>query len=107
MWAHVEDAAPIIAITNGVHNGTWQDKNIYAAYKAGEGLLSAHMAAKRNMIDEIEKRNGIKLDENTLTIGFARRAASYKRGDLISVSYTHLDVYKRQTERQRNYTSYK
>ncbi len=83
MWSYVEDAAPIIAITNGVHNGTWQDKNVYAAYKAGEGLLSAHMDAKRNMIDEIEKRNGIKLDENTLTIGFARRAASYKRGDLI------------------------
>ena len=29
MWAKVEDAAPILAITNGVHNGTWQDAQVY------------------------------------------------------------------------------
>ena len=28
MWAHVDGAAPIIAVTNGVHVGTWQDPRI-------------------------------------------------------------------------------
>ena len=34
MWAHVEDAAPIISITNGVHLGTWQDPRVRAAVVA-------------------------------------------------------------------------
>ena len=83
MWAKVEDSAPILAITNGVHNGTWQDTDVYRAYREEGDLLSAHQAAKRRMIDEIERRNGVRLKEDALTIGFARRAAPYKRGNLI------------------------
>lgn len=83
MWRGVSDASDIMAITNGVHNGTWQDSRIIKAYKEGGDLWTAHMEAKREMLNEIHKRNNIKLDENVLTIGFARRAASYKRSDLI------------------------
>nr|WP_317413315.1 alpha-glucan family phosphorylase [uncultured Solibaculum sp.] len=83
MWARVEDSAPILAITNGVHNGTWQDADVYRAYREEGDLLSAHQAAKWRMIDEIERRNGVRLKEDALTIGFARRAAPYKRGNLI------------------------
>ena len=84
MWGHVEGGDKILSITNGVHNGTWQDKSIVAAVKkGGEGLWDAHMTLKRELIAEVEKRNGIKLDEDVLTIGFGRRAAPYKRSDLI------------------------
>ncbi|MCX8128739.1 MAG: alpha-glucan family phosphorylase [Clostridia bacterium] len=84
MWKDVTGSSEIIAITNGVHNGTWQDSRVVKAYNdGGNGLWDAHLAGKREMIEEIYKRNGIKLKENVLTIGFARRAAPYKRSDLI------------------------
>lgn len=83
MWRHVDGSSEIIAITNGVHNGTWQDSRVYKAYQAKTGIWESHLEAKREMFDEINKRNGIKLDESVLTIGFARRAAPYKRSDLI------------------------
>jgi len=83
MWKHVDDACDIIAITNGVHNGTWQDNDVFKAFESKDDIWAPHMAAKRKMIDEIYKRNNVKLDENVLTIGFARRAAPYKRSDFI------------------------
>lgn len=83
MWREVSGAAPIISITNGVHNGTWQDPAIIEAYCRNDDLWKPHMAAKRELITEIQRRNGIQLNENILTIGFGRRAAPYKRGDLI------------------------
>lgn len=83
MWANVKDASPIIAITNGVHPGTWQNSGVRQAFDAGTSLMEPHQIAKRLLIHEIEKRNGVKLSEDKLLIGFARRAASYKRADLI------------------------
>lgn len=83
MWADVAGASEIIAITNGVHNGTWQDRQIKQAYESGSDLWSPHQAAKRALFEEIYTRNGVRLNENVLTIGFARRAAPYKRSDLI------------------------
>jgi starch phosphorylase len=83
MWQQVGAAAPIIAITNGVHQGTWQAANIAHAYAQAEGLLQARQENKANLLAEIERRTGHVLDPNGLVIGFARRAATYKRGDLI------------------------
>lgn len=83
MWKNVDRASEIIAITNGVHNGTWQDSRISSAYINGGDLWAPHMQAKQEMIDEIYRRNNVRLDENALTIGFARRAAPYKRSGLI------------------------
>jgi starch phosphorylase len=93
---------PIHAITNGVHAGTWasppfQDlfdreipewrrDNAYMRYAVGiplEEIKKAHCLAKAALIKEVQKRTGIFLDESTLTIGFARRAATYKRADLL------------------------
>jgi len=85
MWEHVTDAAPIISITNGVHPPTWQDRRIRAAYEAGdrEALWAAHVQAKKELLDEVEAQTGRRLSLETLLIGFARRAAAYKRSDLI------------------------
>lgn len=83
MWRDITGAAEIIGITNGVHNGTWQDGRIRQAYQEQGDLWNVHQLAKRELLTEIEARNQVKLKEDVLTIGFARRMAGYKRGDLI------------------------
>jgi len=84
MWAHVDDAAPIIAITNGVHRGTWQDPRIRAAADADdEAFRLARRQMKDELLAEVASRTGVRLDRDALTIGFARRAATYKRPDLL------------------------
>ncbi|MGQ9778590.1 MAG: alpha-glucan family phosphorylase [Bacillota bacterium] len=85
MWAEVTGAAPIIAITNGVHLGTWQDERVARAARAKDPdeLWRAHQLCKAELIEFIAGRTGVRLQENVLLIGFARRAASYKRGGLI------------------------
>lgn len=90
MWKDVEGAAPIISVTNGVHAPTWQDARIRAALvpdkprdQQDAELWAAHQAMKQELIAEIERRTGVQLSMNGLLIGFARRAAAYKRADLI------------------------
>src|SRR5262249_14963675 len=60
MWAHVDDAAPILAITTGVHRGTWQDPRIAAAVERGdEALREARRAVKDELLAEIKTRTGV------------------------------------------------
>jgi starch phosphorylase len=105
----------IKALTNGVHAGTWtspsfrelfdreipewRHDNIYLRYGiniALDEIRSAHVRAKRDMILAINKNNGVELDEKAFTIGFARRATSYKRADLV---FHDLDRLKRIAEK--------
>ena len=90
MWKDVSGAAPIISITNGVHVPTWQDARIRAALVPDKKrdvqdaeLWSAHQKMKAELVAEIAKRTKVKLSTDKLLIGFARRAATYKRADLI------------------------
>ena len=83
MWAHVDNAAPLIAITNGVHVKTWQDPRIPRALASDAALQATRRELKAELLAAIEARTGVRLDPNALTIGFARRAATYKRPDLL------------------------
>lgn len=83
MWRDVTKAAEIIGITNGVHTGTWQDARIRQAFQTQGNLWDIHQLAKDELLNEIDARNHVKLKKDILTIGFARRMADYKRGDLI------------------------
>ncbi len=90
MWKNVDGAAPIISITNGVHQPTWQDARIRAALahtksreRQDADLWAAHQQMKGELIAELAKRTGVKLASDKLLVGFARRAAAYKRADLI------------------------
>jgi glycogen phosphorylase len=93
---------PIHSITNGVHAATWtsapflelydrhipewRQDNLYLRYAVGIGvdeIRQAHLHAKRELFSEIYKANGVQLSENVATLGFARRAAEYKRADLL------------------------
>ena len=46
-------------------------------------LWKAHLQVKKKLLEEVENRTGVALDLDALTIGFARRAAAYKRSGLI------------------------
>ena len=85
MWADVEGAAPIVAITNGVHMGTWQDAVLAGHSRRSEwdAMWERHQQHKRQLLGEIRDRVGAHLREDTLLIGFARRAATYKRATLL------------------------
>jgi len=83
MWKDVKGKSDIIAITNGIHHGTWVDETVYESRSNGEALWNRHMELKRELLSLIKERNGVTLDENTLLIGFARRAAPYKRSNLV------------------------
>lgn len=83
MWEDVCNCAPIIDITNGIHRATWQDEDVRRAYFSGVGLWEAHVKAKNRLIREVREMTGVQLDPEVLLIGFARRAAPYKRSDLI------------------------
>jgi glycogen phosphorylase len=94
-------AYPIQSITNGVHAQTWTsrhfqtlfDKHIprwrfdnrYLRNAIGIPLTDiqkAHVKAKKELIDVVAKRTGVKLKEGVFLIGFARRATAYKRASL-------------------------
>jgi len=90
MWKDVDGAAPIISVTNGVHPPTWQDARIRAALvpdkpreRQDAELWSAHQRMKSELLAEVARRTGVHLALDKLVIGFARRAAAYKRADLI------------------------
>lgn len=93
---------PIDSITNGVHSYTWSHpsfRRLYDRYIPDwvhdpfslrhamsiplEEIWQAHMDAKRELIDYVNKETNLGLDYETFTIGFARRATLYKRMDLI------------------------
>ncbi len=92
----------IDSITNGVHSYTWTAapmKRVFDAYLPGwadepelfvrvdavpdEEIWEAHLESKRELLRLIGERLGDELSEEVLTIGFARRATSYKRADLL------------------------
>ncbi len=93
---------PVASITNGVHAATWTSAsfqklfderipewrydNFYLRSAIGIGaseIAAAHRVSKRLLLSEVYERTGVKLREDVLTLGFARRVATYKRADLL------------------------
>lgn len=106
------DVAPISHITNGVHLPTWAapqaraflyahlgdwlnhcaDPDFWAAMEnvSDEALWEYRTLLRRRLIDYVQVRAhrgsmdmGVDLDPEALTIGFARRFATYKRAPLL------------------------
>jgi len=90
------------AITNGVHAATWtspafqtlfdrhipgwREDNFSLRYALGipsPEVWQAHCAAKRELVQHVNRETNAGLDVDVLTLGFARRAATYKRADLL------------------------
>ena len=93
MWAHVPGRSEIVGITNCIHTPTWVDPRITEAYKKKQPLLPVHNAIKKELIGFIRERTGAELKENRILIGFSRRAAPYKRSDLIFSDKEKIEPY--------------
>ena len=93
---------PIHSITNGVHAATWlspafqdlfdrkidgwrQDNNYFRSVYgiAPQEIVECHDQGKRALFQAVEERNGVVLNPTVLTLGFARRVATYKRAHLL------------------------
>ncbi len=104
----------IHAITNGVHVKTWLapafeqlfDRHLsdwrldssnlrHAVAIPLREIDAAHIEAKRGLLNQVANRTGQTLNPGTFTIGFARRAATYKRADLI---FSDLERLRRLTD---------
>ncbi len=92
----------INSITNGVHAvrwaadpfrrlydryfPQWRRDNQYLRYAISIALDEIHQAhgeAKEMLLAEVQRRTGVQLERDVLTLGFARRATGYKRADLL------------------------
>ncbi|MGB8990986.1 MAG: alpha-glucan family phosphorylase [Desulfobaccales bacterium] len=93
---------PVDAITNGVHAATWTtepfqalfDRHIpgwrednfslrYVLNIPDDELWETHQKAKHDLLDYVNHQTNAGMDQDILTLGFARRAATYKRADLL------------------------
>jgi len=93
---------PINSVTNGVHATTWtsppfcrvydrhipewRHDNLYLRYTIKiplDDIWRAHTEAKQELLTEVERRTGVHLNPAVMTLGCARRAAAYKRIDLL------------------------
>lgn len=85
MWAHVPDAAPIAAITNGIHRPTWTDPDLSRLADDGtdDALWARHQQHKEALVAYVAEHTGTRLRADRLLVGFARRAVAYKRAPLI------------------------
>lgn len=92
----------IDSITNGIHSTTWTSepfKKIYDKYIPGwrkdnftlryalnipkDDIWNAHQERKKELINYVNRTFDVEFTYDDLTIGYARRAATYKRADLI------------------------
>jgi len=98
-------------ITNGVHGATWISEPFqelfdhyipgwrqdnfslrYALSIPRREVWKAHAVTKTSLLAQVRKQTGVAMNVETLTLGFARRAATYKRADLL---FTDLDRLRR------------
>jgi starch phosphorylase len=99
---HMFAGYKIHAITNGVHAATWTggpfqelfDRHIPGWRKDSfmlrcalnippSEVWDAHQKAKAQLLDRVNHQTNVVMSPDVLTIGFARRAAAYKRADLL------------------------
>ena len=103
--------AEISPITNGVHHPTWISPTMARLYdeelrgwrsdggvllKAGTlsetGLERARSESRAVLRELVKSMTGVNLDGNRLTIGFARRFATYKRASLVFRNIPRLNM---------------
>jgi glycogen phosphorylase len=90
------EQVPITSITNGVHQRTWLSPElerllgdtdpqfVLARELSDEELWVAHRGGKERLLEFVARTRGVReLDPDILTIGFARRFATYKRASLL------------------------
>lgn len=113
MFAGVRGGSEITSVTNGVHVETWVCNPLQEVFEEQMGstwgtgvheswagvddisdgqIRDVRRAGRELLIRKVNERVGQqhRLDPNALTIGFARRFATYKRADLLLRDVTRL-----------------
>jgi glycogen phosphorylase len=78
-------APPIRAVLDR-HISAWREDNASLRYALGiprHELWAAHQSAKQDLVAWVNQRTGARLFSNVFTLGFARRATTWKRADLL------------------------
>ena len=106
MFAEVPGGSEITSVTNGIHARTWVDPEMQTVFDdnlgpdwhlpaadawnnidkiADDEIRTVFTSGRRRMINMANSQLGhpTNLDPDVLTIGFARRFATYKRADLL------------------------
>ncbi len=91
MWGKVKDRSEIVGITNAIHKPTWVDNRMIEVAEKGGDLWNTHLVNKRKLLDFVKERTGVQLKEESLLIGFSRRAVPYKRSDFIFSDRPKID----------------
>lgn len=91
MWSKVKDRSEIVGITNAIHLPTWVDGRMVETAEKGGDLWNAHQENKRKLLAFVKDRTGVPLKEDSLLIGFSRRAVPYKRSDFIFKDRPKID----------------
>lgn len=92
MWEGVKDRAEIVGITNAIHLPTWVDNRIVrAAKEPTQEIWRVHQENKKKLLRFIYERTGVRLRQDSLLIGFSRRAVPYKRSDFIFSDRSKVD----------------
>jgi len=99
----------IDSVTNGIHVATWTSKHMqvlfdryipgwrednaslrYALSIPRNEIWQAHQAAKKELMEYVNREANVGMDRDVLTIGYARRATHYKRPDLLFFDVARL-----------------
>ncbi len=122
MFGGILGGSEITSVTNGVHARTWVSSELQAEFDAAMGgewigdnpeawsgvdsidddrLRAIRRDGRQRLMDLVHTRVGHdnSLDREVLTIGFARRFATYKRADLLLRDLESLSALLRDTER--------
>jgi glycogen phosphorylase len=85
-------AWPFQALYDG-HIPGWRQDNFSLRYALGipkQEIWNAHMETKKKLIEYVNRGTNIGMGVDVFTIGFARRAATYKRADLLFTDIQRL-----------------
>jgi len=104
----------IHSITNGVHSYTWTSpgfQTLFDRYIPGwaqepelltradiisnQEIWTVHQKEKARLLQLIKEKNNIEMDEEALTLGFARRMTAYKRPHFIFTDVERLKKINR------------
>jgi glycogen phosphorylase len=106
---HMFSSYSIDSITNGVHAATWvaepfqilfdryipgwREDNFslrYALSIPGEEMWDARRKVKQQLLQYVNRETNAGMDLDVLTLGFARRVATYKRADILLTDIARL-----------------
>jgi starch phosphorylase len=85
MWGSNPGTCEIISITNAQNKTYWKDAQLDDAISKNnnEGIIQRKKEMKRQLFNTVADQCGKLFNEDTLTIVWARRFASYKRADIV------------------------